>query len=896
MRGRNEGWMLCDIFAGLFYCGSLEIVISSFFAPPYPNVLSYVMMIEKMGRLSHSGSRKERKMDMQKLPAEDREKELYQIRISVRDLVEFVLRSGDIDDRRTAGAKKEAMQEGSRLHRKIQKRMGSTYRAEVVMSHTVREEAFIILVEGRADGVIEEPEGVTIDEIKCMYMDITRLEDPLPVHLAQAMCYGYFWCLEKGLSSIGLQLTYCQIETEEIRRFRQEKSFSELEAWFGDVIGRYMKWARYLSGHHQRRQQSLKALDFPYPYREGQRELAVDVYRSIVRGRNLYIQAATGIGKTLSTLFPALKAMGEGYGDKLFYLTAKTMTGRAAVEALDILRRGGLYFSSVVLTAKEKLCFLGKPSCDPVSCPYAKGHFDRVNEAVFTIVCQENAITRDKVVEYARRFMVCPFEFGLDISTWVDGIICDYNYVFDPNVRLKRYFAEGKKGEYLFLIDEAHNLVSRARQMYSAFLVKEDILLVKGIVKKALQGRPSRLLRLLDSCNKSMLALKRECPDHQILENADHLILQLMGMFGELEIFMEENPDFGERELVLDFYFQVRDLLWVFEQMGEGYEIYSQMLPDGDFMVRFFCIDPSGLLKACMDQGIGTILFSATFLPIRYYKELLSGEPEGYAVYAGSPFRQEKRLLLVAEDVSSRYSRRTRAGYEKAARYVHEIVKGKQGNYMVFCPSYQYLGELAKVLEEERENGGFRLLCQESRMDEEQREAFLAEFSAGTEGMPFGPAKDPLEKTREKEQRPYRRESLVALCVMGGIFGEGIDLKEERLIGVLVIGTGLPMVCTEQDILRGYFDRKGKPGFAYAYLYPGMNKVMQAAGRVIRTMEDEGVIALLDDRFLQADHQALFPKEWSDWRRTDLSRVGEQVAAFWKGQRASSQGRGEGGS
>ncbi len=391
---------------------------------------------------------------------------MYRIRISVRDLVEFVMRSGDIDNRRTAGAKKEAMQEGGRLHRKIQKRMGSAYRAEVAMSHVVREEDFEIFVEGRADGVIAGPEGDTIDEIKCMYMDITRLEEPIPVHLAQAMCYGYFWCLEKGLSSIGLQLTYCQIETEEIRRFRQERTFEELERWFGEVIGSYGKWARYLYEHHRERQQSLKALVFPYPYREGQRGLAVDVYRSIVRGRNLYIQAATGIGKTLSTLFPALKAMGEGYGDKLFYLTAKTMTGRAAVEALDILRGKGLYFSSVVLTAKEKLCFLGTPSCDPEACPYAKGHYDRVNEAVYGIIRQERAITRDKVVAYAGQYQVCPFEFCLDISSWVDGIICDYNYVFDPNVRLKRYFAEGKKGEYLFLIDEAHNLVPRAREMY----------------------------------------------------------------------------------------------------------------------------------------------------------------------------------------------------------------------------------------------------------------------------------------------------------------------------------------------------------------------------------------------------------------------------------------------
>lgn len=787
----------------------------------------------------------------------------YQISISVRDLVEFVMNSGDLDNRRTAGAKKEAMQEGSRLHRKIQKRMGGSYQAEVTMRHVVQEEAFRILIEGRADGVITEPGGSVIDEIKCMYLNINKLEEPVPVHLAQAMCYGYFWCLEKDLPSVGIQITYCQMETEEIRRFRQEKSFQELEVWFAGLIHEYMKWAEYLYRHHTRRQESLKELEFPYPYRKGQKELAINVYRSIARGRNLYIQAPTGIGKTLSVVYPALKAIGEGHGDKLFYLTAKNMTGRVAEEGLSILRERGLYFSSVTITAKEKLCFQEVPECNPDACPYAKGHFDRVNDAVFDIIHEVSAITRERVTEYALRYQVCPFEFCLDISNWVDGVICDYNYVFDPNVRLKRYFAEGRKGEYLFLIDEAHNLVARAREMYSAHLIKEDILLAKRLVR----GHSRKLEKLLESCNKSMLELKRECEHYVILEDVNHLALQVMGMFAELDVFMEEHPEFEDRDLLLDFYFQVRDFLSAFEWMDEGYEVYSQMLPDGNFQVRLFCINPSGRLRACMDQGLSSILFSATLLPMPYYKELLSGEPEGFAIYAESPFWQEKRLLLVAEDVSSRYSRRNRREYQKAAAYVQEIVKGKTGNYMVFCPSYQYLGELAECLQEADSGAesAAQLIVQESRMNEEQREEFLQEF------------------TRNRDN------SLIGLCVMGGVFGEGIDLKEESLIGVIVIGTGLPMVCPEQDILRGYFDRHEKPGFAYAYQYPGMNKVMQAAGRVIRTMKDEGVIALLDERFLQPDYLALFPREWSDYQVTRLDRVGRQVEAFWR-KRSSETG------
>lgn len=836
-----------------------------------------------------------------------------EISLSVRDLVEFVLSSGDIDNRRTAGAKKEAMQEGGRLHRKIQRRMGSSYQAEVTMKHVVDQGQYRIQIEGRADGVITEPGGCIIDEIKCMASAVSRLEEPIPVHLAQAMCYGYFWCLEKGLSSIGIQLTYCHMETEEIRRFRQEKSFDELEEWFAGLIHEYQKWADYLYRHGLRRQESLKELVFPYPYRKGQRELAVDVYRAIARKRNLYIQAPTGIGKTLSVIFPSLKAMGEGKGEKLFYLTAKTITRRAAEEALEILRQQGLYFSSITITAKEKMCFLDKPQCNPEACPYAKGHFDRVNDAVFHIIHQEFAITRDKVAEYARTYQVCPFEFSLDISSWVDGIICDYNYVFDPNACLKRYFGEGKGGGFLFLVDEAHNLVPRAREMYSAALVKEDILLAKRLVK----ARSGKLARLLEQCNKAMLELKRECEDYQILEDVNHLGMLVSGMYAQMEEFMEENPEFEDRDLVLDFYFQVRDFLSAWELMDEGYERYSQMTPDGRFQVVLFCIDPSGRLKRYLAMGASTIFFSATLLPVMYYKELLSGEREDYAVYAESPFPVENRLLLVARDVSSRYSRRNAREYEKVAAYIREIVAGRQGNYLVFCPSYPYLERLEEILlgkawkedetgewtpgsaltgearekrelcaageaeekrglcaageaEEKRvlcaaeETPEFALLVQRSRMEEEEREAFLARFR---------------ERGKEK--------SLLGLCVMGGIFGEGIDLKAESLIGVIIVGTGLPMVGPKQDILRRHFDQGGKPGFAYAYQYPGMNKVMQAAGRVIRTMEDEGVIALLDDRFLSQDYLSLFPKEWSDYQRTGLSQVGGQVRAFWERRAAA---------
>lgn len=779
-----------------------------------------------------------------------------QVRISVRALVEFVLRSGDIDNRRSGAAQKDAMAAGTRIHKKIQKRMGGNYRAEVPLKYTAldEEEDIELLVEGRADGIFEEDGIVTIDEIKGVYMDLERLTEPVAVHMAQAMCYGYFYCCDRDLDGVRIQLTYCNLETEEIRRFHEDRSKEELEVWFRSVIHEYFKWARYLCHHELQRNQSISGLEFPFPYREGQRDLAVAVYKTISRKKRLFIQAPTGIGKTLSTIFPAVQAMGAGKASKVFYLTAKTITRTVAEEAFRILRSRGLVFTAVTITAKEKLCPMEKTECNPEACPYAKGHFDRVNEAVFDILHLEQEMDRETVLRYAEKYRVCPFEFCLDISSWTDGIICDYNYVFDPNVRLKRYFADGASGDYLFLVDEAHNLVSRAREMYSASVYKEDFQEVKRIIK----GKSPRLERQLDRCNKLLLSMKRECGDWQLLEDVTGLAAGIMTAFSYMETFMEEFPEFPERETVLDFYFCLRDFLNVYEELDGHYRIYEENREDGSFLVRLFCVDPSRLLSRCMDQGASTILFSATLLPVRYYKTLLSGNQEDYAVYVNSPFPEENRLLMVAEDVSSRYTRRSPSEYRKVADYIRIVTQSRPGNYMVFFPSYQYMGEIEEILEEEPLKAD--LLVQGQGMGEAEKAEFLEEF--------------------EKE----RSHSLAAFCVMGGVFSEGIDLKEERLIGVIVVGTGLPMVCAEQEVLKGYFDETEEKGFDFSYQYPGMNKVLQAAGRVIRTPGDRGVILLLDDRFLRRDHLELFPREWEHFQVVNRGNAARCLEDFWNGR------------
>lgn len=778
-------------------------------------------------------------------------------RISVRDLVEFLLRSGDLDRRQSSGRRDaQAMQAGSRIHRKLQKQMGSGYQAEVTLKYQILLEDIPVSVEGRADGIWtdenrEEP-LVVIDEIKGTYRDLSRMEAPVEVHLAQAKCYAYIYGQQHGQMRMGVRMIYADLETEELRYFEETYTMEELSGWFRDLMAEYGKWVSFESLWQERRAESLKKLIFPFDYREGQKDLAVSVYRTIARKKRLFIQAPTGVGKTLSVLFPALKAMGEGLASRIFYLTARTITRTVAVDALDLLRQQGMELKTVVLTAKEKLCVCEKPECDPDHCPRAKGHFDRINQAVYELwTTGPDACTREVILESAERYQVCPFELSLDLAVWVDTLICDYNYVFDPNVSLKRFFADGVREDYLFLIDEAHNLVERGREMYSASLEKEAFLQIK----KLLRGKREGLTKALDGCNRYLLTLKRECESgFQILPQVGGFELQLQRLGAELDKYLEQPVPEEIREQVMEFYFSVWNFLGICDRLDDNYVIYTEFSEEGHFWLHLYCVRPAENLRQCLDCGTAAIFFSATLLPVNYYKDLLTGNIEDYAVYAKSPFDPANRLLLVGTDVSSRYSRRGAAEYERMARYIHETVTVKTGNYLVFAPSYQVMEQVADrcVAYEDME-----CIRQESGMTEEEREAFLKEF--------------------EKE----RNHSLVGFCVMGGIFSEGIDLTEDRLIGALIIGTGLPQVCREREIVKEYFDKKGMDGFAYAYQYPGMNKVLQAAGRVIRTESDRGMILLMDDRFATISYQRLFPREWEQHAYCQVDSLEGQLQEFW---------------
>ena len=780
------------------------------------------------------------------------------IRISVRNLVEFILREGDIDNRTGGGQDPENMQMGSRIHRKIQRQMGSDYQAEVPLKTEIVCDGFTLKIEGRADGLIHTKEQVMVDEIKGVLRELDRVQEPAGIHLAQAKCYASMVAEQEGVDEIGVQMTYCQMETEEVKRFQYSYQSNELKVWFDEVIRQYKKWAKFQIEWRKARNASIKGIEFPFPYRKGQRDLAVSVYRTILRKKKLFIQAPTGVGKTISTVFPAVKAVGEELGEKIFYLTAKTITRTVAEQAFETLREQNLKFKVITLTAKEKICFCEETSCNPDDCPYAKGHFDRVNDAVYELLMQEDVMSREVLEAQARKHKVCPFEMALDVSTWVDGVICDYNYVFDPDARLKRFFAEGGAGGYLFLIDEAHNLVERGRQMYSAELCKEDFLAVKKLVK----GEAPRFAKRLEACNKILLAMKKECENYKVLDNISHLGIQLMNVLSEADRYLEECVDKEVRETVLDFYFQVRSFLNIYDGLDENYVVYTEYQENGRFVLKLFCVNPAANLQKCLDKGNSAVFFSATLLPIQYYKRLLSTEKDNYAVYIDSSFDTKKRLLMNGVDVSTRYAMRSREMYQRYATYIFRVVKAKMGNYLIFFPSYRFMEdvyqEFTQLLASDEEE--MELVIQQKHMDEEERENFLRAFEMG------------------------REKSLIGFGVLGGIFSEGIDLTNEKLIGTLIIGTGLPQVCNEREILKSYFDQKGLYGFDYAYRYPGMNKVLQAAGRVIRTEDDRGVILLLDERFQREKGKEIFPKEWADCERCRLDIVEEKIRLFWEKQ------------
>ncbi len=785
-----------------------------------------------------------------------REKRNKMERVSVRELVEFILRNGDITEYSGGVRDAEVMHKGTRIHKMIQERRAAGYQSEVAMAAVcdlVHDGCPVtIKVEGRADGIIESESCITIDEIKSMLRDVTKMEEPELLHLAQAKCYAAMYAKSHEVDKCIVQMSYCQIDTMAMNEFVSEFSSEEIILWFDELINEYAKWIVWHMRWLENRNASIKNMKFPYEYRKGQYELIKNVYFTILRKKNIFIQAPTGVGKTISTVFPTLSALGEGLSEKIIYLTAKTITRTVAEDTVKLLSANDVMVKCITITAKDKICVLPKAECNPGKCERAKGHFDRVNAAVYDMLTNEQNISRQIIEKYAEKHMVCPYEMSLDVANWCDVVICDYNYAFDPNVGLKRLFSEDNAGKYIFLIDEAHNLVERARSMYSVGINAE---LVRN-VRKSVKSVYARLHSALEAVNRSLLSFKRECDDFAVFESIGGLLLHIMRAVSEYDDFMRnvlpKRTDFSNRENLLQLYFDMRYFLTIADSMDKRYRICGSYEDGGAFVLTLKCMDPSGMLSEYLQKARSSVFFSATLLPVKYYMQQLGADADDYAVYAESSFDYDRQGIFVARDVSTKYTRRNENEYRKIASYISRFIEAKQGNYMVFFTSYKMMRDIYEYMDISCE-----CMIQHENMTEEEKEEFLEAFSA-EEGV-----------------------TKLGLCVLGGIFGEGIDLQDDRLIGTVIVGTGLPMVGDERELFRYYYDENGRNGFDYAYLYPGINKVLQAAGRVIRTASDRGCILLLDDRFATSQYASLFPREWKNVKYVNYDELSEGLKDFW---------------
>ncbi|HBX70848.1 MAG TPA: ATP-dependent helicase [Chloroflexi bacterium] len=774
--------------------------------------------------------------------------------VSVRSLVEFVLQAGDL----TPGGfqRRDRAQLGTQGHQRVQRSRPEGYETEIEIAYQVEDVDPPLEVRGRIDGLYASAAPVIIEEIKTTTLSLELIhEEHNLLHWGQAQCYAFMYAQQHNLSEISIHLTYYHLDTQKEKTFERYFSFAELQTFFSDLITPYLDWFRKIQTWQAQRDQSIQALDFPYEaYRPGQREMAVAVYKAIRDQERLYVQSPTGVGKTIAALFPAVKALGLGLADKIFYLTAKTPGRLVAEGALDDLRQVNLRFKSVTLTAKEKICFCPPVNCDPEVCVFARNYFGKVKRALEEID-QHDAFTRPVIEQIARQYEICPFEFSLDLALWGDGIICDYNYAFDPRVYLHRFFDFDTEA-YIFLVDEAHNLPDRARAMYSAELDKQTVLALRRALKAHLPG----LAKKLSAINKLLLEKRQACQaaGQQALieyEPPEKLLKALREFNQKAEDWLVLNQPAEFRQDLLEFYFACNNYLRTAEYFDTYYVSYFERQSQGALKAKLFCLDPAPMLAARLDRCQAAIFFSATLLPLDYFMKLLTGAADHPKQVFPSPFPTENVSLLIHNGIATQYARRADS-YAAIASLIETICRAQVGNYLVFFPSYAYLAAVLDLLQERLPQG--QLLVQDRGMTEGARAAFLEQFSTGNQ------------------------ETLVGLAVMGGIFGEGIDLVGERLIGAVVVGVGVPQVCLENDLIKAYFDQQNGRGFAYAYQYPGFNRVLQATGRVIRTETDRGIIVLMDERFTQARYRRLFPVHWRGFQIVQSEgEIEEQLAYFW---------------
>lgn len=752
------------------------------------------------------------------------------IKESVRGIVEYVLKSGSLDDRFMSIGR--AM-EGTIAHGKLQKdneNIYEDYQKEVKLQWGFIRDNIELIIEGRTDGIIKESNNVIIEEIKSTYKSLIYIEEDYnELHWAQGKFYGYIYCKENNLKKIRIRLSYYDLNTDEVKSFEKEFILTELEAFVSELVERYMKAVLLKIALMEERNKSIEEMEFPFPtYRKGQRELAVTCYNTIRNNGVLFAQAPTGIGKTISTIFPAIKGLANNMGERIVYLTSKTITRVVAEEAYAMLIKNGLKIKVVSITAKEKSCLNDEVKCNGDDCKFAKDYFSKVDNAIEDIIRHENMISRDVIRKYSEKYQVCPFELSLDLTEWCHGVICDYNYAFDNRVRLKRIFQEDNKSNVI-LVDECHNLIDRARAMYSAEIFKSDVIKINKILK----GKVPALYKASNLINKELIEIRRELEEKSL--RITYHNIQYKELIKAMKLFIKEADEYLVKgkgtegyDEVMDFYFKCRSFVSINELYSDKYTTIIEKLKN-DLKVKIFCIDPSDNIKEIISSSYATILFSATLWPMKYYIDLLGGDEKSYRLRLDSPFKKENLKTFISP-LNMKYTMREN-NIPNLCELIYKFKEKNPGNHIVFLPSFEYLKKVAEIYQKIYSDED--ILIQKENINEVDKEEFLANF---------------MENSK-----------VLAFAVVGGMFSEGVDLPGKRLIGAVIVGVGFPKISIENDIIANYFAERG---FDYAYTYSGINKILQCAGRVIRTEKDKGSILLVDSRYLSKKYKDMLPPAW----------------------------------
>ncbi|MCL2560013.1 MAG: ATP-dependent DNA helicase [Turicibacter sp.] len=754
------------------------------------------------------------------------------IQQAIKDIVGYVYQSGDLN---LEYFSVNRAQLGTHAHQVVQKQYRKD-ECEVPVAHTMRIDEHEVIMNGRLDLLLKGNSGWVVGEIKSTTRNLDHIrENDRPNHYAQAKFYAYILLLQNPkLAFITVRLIYCDLDGDKTRSFDQVYMLDELEEFVRATLRIYIDWALVLIKSQQQKLKTAKALDFPFgEFRTYQRQLSGTVYQCIKEEKNLLLRAPTGIGKTMATIFPSLKALTNAE-QKVFYFTAKTMGRTVAEKAFAMCQKQGLAAKVTTITAKEKICFMDEARCDPAYCPYAKGYFDRQREAIRDLFESEFLFDRTTIETYAKKHEICPFEFSLSMASVSDAVIGDYNYLFDPRAFLRRFFEEPT--DHIALVDEAHNLYERACEMFSASLSVGVMRELEAYFK----GRHGPLTRALRDLIVVFDGYAEETMGSVFLtELDDELLVKVERAMQVLEKYLYREHDADDRSLLMNFYFELLQFWRISDFYTESFRFHLEASSD-DFKASIICLNPGEHLAARLRNVKAGILFSATLHPLDYFQTILLNDEPAEQLFLPSPFEREHLDIRVNHGLSTKYRDRD---FTAAAivRHIYEMTRAKQGNYLVFFPSYQYMEQIFEpydVLAGAEQN----VVMQQRNMNENEREEFLSLFNLSDE------------------------KSLVAFAVLGGIFSEGIDLIGDSLIGAVIVGVGLPQINPLTEERRAYFEATFGAGYRYAYVIPGFNKVMQAVGRVIRTESDQGSVLLIDSRYMQEEYLALFPYEWQHAR------------------------------